>query len=75
MQSTTTKPPIVAAALAIAASLETGAPITRAALNAAMEAVFDAPNDTGQWTQRDSFEALEAAAALSLPGLLAGTPA
>ncbi len=39
-----------------------------------MEVAFGAANDTGQWTQRASFEALEAAVAISLPRLLAGTP-
>lgn len=38
--------------------------ITRAALNAAMERAFGATDATGAWTQRQSFEALEAAVCL-----------
>lgn len=75
MQATTIEPPIVVAARAISTRIGKRETITRATLNAAMETAFGAANDTGRWTQRDSFEALEAAVTISLPRLLAGSPA
>lgn len=44
--------------------IDTDQLITRAALNAAMERAFGATDATGAWTQRQSFEALEAAVCL-----------
>ena len=39
-------------------------PITRATLNTAMERAFGASDATGAWSQRQSFDALEAAVSL-----------
>jgi hypothetical protein len=52
------------AAREIYSRLNLDEPITRATLNAAMQGAFGASDASGAWTQRDSFDALEAAVSL-----------
>lgn len=47
-----------------------GETITRARMNDAMNAAFVGTNANGSWTQRDSFEALEAAVATTLGAIV-----
>lgn len=63
--------PILAAARLISVAITLGTAVTRATLNQAMQEAFNTTNDTGTWTQRASFEALEAATALSAPSIIA----
>ena len=57
--------PIVCAARDIAAHISIGSPMTRDTLNQAMQRAFGETNASGSWTQRSSFEALEAATVMS----------
>ena len=58
------------AATTLAAAIEAGEPINRTLMNTAMEAAFGDTNSNGAWSQRDSFDALEAAVARTLPATL-----
>ena len=58
--------PSLAAASSLADRIASGEAITRAVLNAAMTSAHGGTDAQGKWTQRDSFEALEHALALSL---------
>ena len=62
--------PLFSASQTIANDIALARPITRQTLNTAMEAAYGESNETGAWTQRHSFEALEAALALTAPQLI-----
>ena len=51
-------------------AIMSGETITRARMNDAMNAAFVGTNANGSWTQRDSFEALEAAVATTLGAIV-----
>ena len=65
MTTQTNPNPLITAARDIAAHISIGSPITRDTLNQAMERAFGETNASGSWTQRSSFEALEAATVMS----------
>ncbi|WP_379923701.1 strawberry notch-like NTP hydrolase domain-containing protein [Erythrobacter sp. R86502] len=58
--------PAQLAARALSILIENGTTITRAMMNETMTSAFGAGDASGRWTQRDSFEVLEHALALSL---------
>lgn len=58
--------PAQLAARALSLVIDSGTAITRAIMNEAMASAFGGSDATGRWTQRESFEVLEHALALSL---------
>jgi hypothetical protein len=58
--------PAQLAARALSILIDNGTVITRAMMNQAMASAFGGSDATGRWTQRESFEVLEHALALSL---------
>lgn len=58
--------PAQLAARALSTLIDNGTVITRAIMNQAMASAFGGSDATGRWTQRESFEVLEHALALSL---------
>ncbi|RNJ62825.1 MAG: hypothetical protein EDM03_09320 [Porphyrobacter sp. IPPAS B-1204] len=62
------RPPAQLAARALSILIDNGTVITRATMNQAMASAFGGSDATGRWTQRESFEVLEHALALSLAG-------
>ena len=58
--------PAQLAARALSILIDNGTTLTRAMMNATMTSAFGAGDASGRWTQRDSFEVLEHALALSL---------
>lgn len=58
--------PAQLAARALSILIDNGTTLTRAMMNATMTSAFGASDASGRWTQRDSFEVLEHALALSL---------
>lgn len=58
--------PAQLAARALSILIDNGTTITRAMMNETMTSAFGAGDASGRWTQRDSFEVLEHALALSL---------
>ena len=58
--------PAQLAARTLSILIDNDSPITRAMMNAAMASAFGGSDATGRWTQRESFEVLEHALALSL---------
>lgn len=70
MLDTTPRPVLLAlAANALLPMLSSGDTLTRAQINETMRAAFGASDADGAWTQRDSFEAVEAAMALFIADL------
>lgn len=59
------RPPAQLAARALSILIDNGTVITRAMMNQAMASAFGGSDATGRWTQRESFEVLEHALALS----------
>jgi len=58
--------PAQLAARALSILIDNGTVVTRAMMNQAMASAFGGSDATGRWSQRDSFEVLEHALALSL---------
>ncbi len=70
MLDTTTRPVLLAqAANALLPYIQSGDALMRSRLNAVMRTAFGASDADGVWSQRDSFEAVEAAVALFIAGL------
>lgn len=65
--------PAQLAARALSILIDNGTTITRAMINATMTSAYGGNDASGRWTQRDSFEVLEHALALSLSAAAGAT--
>lgn len=65
--------PAQLAARALSILIDNGTTITRAMMNATMTSAYGGNDASGRWTQRDSFEVLEHALALSLSAAAGAT--